>query len=87
MEFSDIQKMVYQTSLEHGWHDKNITFGNFIALTHSELSKALQEYRKCGYTSDEVKTKLADVVIRIIDWCGYYDVDLEKSILEKICIQ
>lgn len=79
-----------------------------IALMHSELSEALEEYRKHGVRKrcecgtgcslcvdgfqeiyfidgkpESVVTELADVVIRIADFCGAMGLDLAKAIETK----
>ena len=90
---SDLQKEIHENALSHGWWDSEREFGTLIALCHSELSEALEENRKGipvnqTYYAESgkmegVPSELADVVIRIMDICEYYDIDLEKAILEK----
>lgn len=54
---------IHQNAMEHGWWDNEISFGEIEALCHSELSEALEHYRKrdpmvygcCGYCGyDEI---------------------------------
>lgn len=90
----DFQKSVHDNAIEHGWYQKGEerNFGDLISLCHSELSEAYEEYRKgegfneTYYNSKKpegIPSKLADVVIRIMDMCEYYNIDLERIILEK----
>ena len=45
MDFNQFTKDVHINAVEHGWWDENRSAGEIIALCHSEISEALEEYR------------------------------------------
>lgn len=81
-------RRAYETSKAHGWkHDND---GQAIALMHSELSEALEAMRKPGCKDehlpdlDPVGLELADVLIRVFDFCGARGIDLATCLKEKM---
>ena len=45
MNLNEWRDEVHKNAVEHGWWVIERTFGDIIALCHSELSEALEEYR------------------------------------------
>lgn len=88
----EYQKAMHDLAKEKGWYNPPKTLIECIALMHSELSEALEEIRinpdpKYLYYKENKPEgfgiELADCVIRIMDTCEYYGIDLEKMIQIK----
>jgi len=86
-----------KTAREKGWwEDGERNIGELIALIHSEVSEALEAYRIKGrsgisesWRSESGKPEgfvfeLADVLIRIADLCGEFDLDLNEALKYKL---
>lgn len=94
MTIQEAVKEAHEIAIDKGWHEEPRTFGDLIALIHSELSEALEDYRDGAIVNHIYETKdgkctgvpieLADVLIRIFDMCGSYGIDLERAVTIKM---
>ena len=92
MNISEWQQEVHKVAKEKGWYDKPRTIGDRLMLIVSEISEALEEYRKNEDLTYVYDTKhgpqgfpieLADAVIRILDLCEFYEINLTLAIIRK----
>lgn len=102
----ELTERVYEVNKENGWYEEDRTFGDCIALLHSEVSEALEAYRDfhdCNSRYDGLKqvasptaeegglpkpvgvdSEFADVLIRLVDSCRRYEIDLVRAVEEKL---
>ena len=45
MKLNEFAQEVHKNAVEHGWWETPPSFGEIVALCHSELSEALEEHR------------------------------------------
>jgi NTP pyrophosphatase (non-canonical NTP hydrolase) len=76
------QREIHALAIEKGWYDHTREPLELICLIHSELSEAVEEYRKDGIDGG-FALELADVVIRVLDMCEYLNIDLESYMTKK----
>lgn len=91
----DLERMtalVREVNTALGWRKGGNTFGDYIALLHSELSEALEAYRDHRLTDptepngkpEGVGSEFADVLVRLLDTCDVYGIDLAAEFDRKI---
>lgn len=89
---NELAKQINENAVAHGWWEEARTFPEIVALIHSELSEALEEYRSNhGVTEvyqeaekpEGVPIELADAIIRILDYCGYAGIDIVAALERK----
>jgi len=81
MHINEMVKLCHNVAKEKGFWDNNREIGTVLMLIVSELGEALEADRTGDL--ENFKEELADAVIRIFDFCGYLNIDLEKEIMKK----
>ncbi len=112
-EILKMQLCVFGVNSANGWFDKSRTFGDDVALLHSEVSEMLEAFRTDGledttatnckvvydlpYTHEEISnmddhickpegvgSEAADVLVRLLDMCERYNIDLVTEFWRKV---
>jgi hypothetical protein len=86
-----MQRDIHDNALAHGWWDEQRSFGELIALAHSELSEALEAYRDGQMAThygpdgkpEGAWVEIADTMIRLLDMAEQYGVNLGELVTLK----
>lgn len=82
------------------WRERNDNPYEKLVLIHAEVSEVVEDIRKgmefsktkynrnrslAGLPKPEgIPTEIADILIRCFDFCGRYDIDIGKAVIEKM---
>lgn len=85
--WNNLAEQIHNTNVEKGFWDEGIearNFGELIALVHSELTEA---YVVGDLPDDKLPNlpglgvEIADAIIRLLDACNAYNIDIDTSLL------
>ena len=88
-----LAKEVFDTAVDKGFWDVGVEArnqGEMIALMHEELSGALEALRHGDYPDEHcpeysrVTVKMADTMIRVLDFCHAYGLPLQEALFAKM---
>lgn len=69
---------IHENAMSHGWWEENRTFPEILALCHSELSGALEEYRNSRPMVYCVNSECE------LDWAGAEGIDMDAIVRAKM---
>ena len=93
MDIKELQIAAHAIAVSTGWWDEERNIGELLALVHSEVSEALEEWRidedlavirMEGDKPVGFAVELADTLIRICDLCEAVGVDLNAALKIKM---
>jgi len=96
----EMQLEVHENNVDKGWFDRNRTFGDDVALLHTEVSEMFEAHRRWGIDDatkagnitdlgdlpkpEGVGSEVADVFIRLLDTCERHGVNLRAEYERKL---
>lgn len=97
MTIQELIQQAHNTALEKGWwKDENRSFGEQLMLMVTELAEVMEEFRTKGLTNpynmiyfkddkpEGIAVEFADLLIRVADTCGRYNIPLEEALNLKL---
>lgn len=100
MNIMDMQQQVWDWAVAKGWESQPRTFGDECALITSEVSEALEAFRKWGFDDrtpapwetngfvpgkpEGVPSEFADIFIRLLHYSHAHGINLEEEYHRKM---
>jgi NTP pyrophosphatase (non-canonical NTP hydrolase) len=98
--FTDMQDEIREVNQANGWYEASRPFEADVSLLHSEVSEMFEAFRQWGLDDathqfairdgesipkpEGVGSEAADVLIRLLDTCDRYGIDLRQEYNRKL---
>jgi len=81
MTLNEWAKEVHRLAKDKGWWNGERPIPEVLCLIHSEVSEALEAYRRSDL--EALSVELVDAIIRILDLAAYLKIDVESTMMAK----
>lgn len=84
MSLNKLGAEAHELAVSKGWYNGPRGPLEIAALIHSEVSEFVEEERRAEYNEVKALEELADVIIRVVDYCAYRGWDLDDAVFKKM---
>ncbi len=70
---NDLVWEAHKTAVEKGWHEPAVSVPHALMMVVDEVTELLSEFRQDPVDIEKVYAEMADIFIRLFDFCGAYD--------------
>lgn len=95
INLNELRDQIRYINEANGWFNQDRSFGDDIALLHSEVSEVYEDYRNGKHPNDTwyegienkpcgIPSELADIIVRVLDTASRYNIDMDKIMKEKL---
>lgn len=80
---NELRDRAYAIAKAHGFHDEKHEPEHFLMLVITEIAEMVEADRNDFHASgdavkDTMEDEIADIVIRLMDFCGEYNIDVDE---------
>lgn len=91
-DITNLSKEIHEANKAKGFYSPPLSVVEMLALVHSEVSEAVEAERAGDHRlrisetgkPEGTPSELADVIIRVLDICGYLNIDIGDALETKL---